>query len=151
MFAIPAPLNKPAGKWCEHCAIGQGCTIYDDRPEVCVDFACLWLESQSKGDAKLSIELRPDKSKVVISPTTNPRVLSFMTMPGYETAWRKDGKLLELIKRFVNNGMACVMGPPAATLRIMVMKNPNTGKITEKEVRMTAPDASGMQWNLTEV
>lgn len=34
---------KAAGEWCEQCVPGRGCSLYDDRPEVCRRFSCLWL------------------------------------------------------------------------------------------------------------
>ena len=39
--AIPQ-LNKPADTPCEHLT-KDGCGIYEDRPQVCRDFACNWL------------------------------------------------------------------------------------------------------------
>src|SRR5882724_2041221 len=39
-------LKKPKNTWCEHCAIGTGCKVYQDRPASCAGFKCLWLQSQ---------------------------------------------------------------------------------------------------------
>ena len=37
-------LDKPLGKWCEHCKPGRGgCGIYDNRPESCREYECHWL------------------------------------------------------------------------------------------------------------
>lgn len=147
VFAIP-PLNKPAGTWCQHCTIGKGCNIYDERPPACIDFECLWLQSQAqKGAAKLGPELRPDKCRIVISPTTNPNVLSFIPMPGYELAWRKKGPVRDLLVKLVNAGIRCAIGQPRARQCIEFSRDPDTGKLVEKEVRMTAPDKDGMQWS----
>jgi hypothetical protein len=30
--------------WCQHCEIGVGCKIYEDRPETCKNFICGWLK-----------------------------------------------------------------------------------------------------------
>ena len=51
VFAIPA-LNKPAGQWCQHCDIGVGCKIYNSRPQTCVEYECLWLQSQKRDDPR---------------------------------------------------------------------------------------------------
>src|ERR1700732_671054 len=40
-------LSKPANQWCDLCVKGKGCTIYDHRPQSCVDFACVWLQAPS--------------------------------------------------------------------------------------------------------
>lgn len=36
-------VESPQGKWCRHCAIGEGCRIYDLRPAPCREFACGYL------------------------------------------------------------------------------------------------------------
>jgi len=41
-------LDKPAGKWCDHCAIGSGCKIYEERPQDCRDFHCGYLRLPDK-------------------------------------------------------------------------------------------------------
>lgn len=55
-------LEKPAGTWCPHCDIGEGCGIYDERPKPCRDFECLWL--QDDGRVLLDAD-RPDRIGVV--------------------------------------------------------------------------------------
>jgi hypothetical protein len=139
VYAIPT-IQKPAGKWCDHCAIGKSCKIYEERPTLCVDFECLWLMSQSK-DAPLAAELRPDKSKVVFSPTTNEKIMSAITMPGAPDAWRR-GPVRLIIDRMVASGMNVVIGPPASIRKTMV------DKYGEREVEMTEPDENGMQWSV---
>jgi hypothetical protein len=142
IFEIPE-LSKPAGKWCDHCAIGRGCQIYDNRPARCADFECLWLLSQKRADPdeRLGPELRPDKCKVVFSPTTNDHVMSGITMPGAPLAWRDDAPR-KVINRLVRGGMGVVVGPPRTTRRTMIDKN------GEHEVRMTEPDHEGMMYNI---
>ena len=54
-------LEKPRDIWCQHCQIGQGCKIYEQRPQECRDFVCLWLQDESVPE-----ELKPDKTKVVM-------------------------------------------------------------------------------------
>ena len=102
VFAIPE-LAKPAGKWCGHCDIGKGCKIHEARPKTCVDYQCLWLMSQYRDDPRqrLALELRPDRSKVVISPSTNPNVMA----PGAPDAWKRPA-MHKLLKTFVDAGMA---------------------------------------------
>ena len=36
-------LNKPGGKWCQHCKIGEGCGIHEMRPDECRAFYCGYL------------------------------------------------------------------------------------------------------------
>ena len=40
---VPVPaLQKEGYEWCKHCAIGEGCKIYKDRPLDCQGFECFW-------------------------------------------------------------------------------------------------------------
>ena len=142
VYAIP-DLDKPAGKWCQHCAIGHGCEIYANRPKLCVDYECLWLQSQSRPDPRnrLPADLRPDRCKVVFSPTTDPTIMAAITMPGVSDAWRK-GAARKLIEALTKGGVCVSVGPPASKRRVNV-----TSK-GEREVEMSEPDENGMQWSI---
>lgn len=139
VFAIPA-LQKPAGKWCGHCAIGEGCKIYEDRPTLCVDFQCVWLQSFDHG-AGMADDMRPDRCKVVFSPTTKDGLMSATTMPGYAGAWRR-GAARRIIDLMLKSGLRVVVGPPRSTTKIMI------DDLGEREVQMTEPDENGMQWSI---
>jgi hypothetical protein len=41
-MAIPE-ISKPDNAWCGHCEIGKGCSIYEQRPQMCRDFFCLYI------------------------------------------------------------------------------------------------------------
>ena len=143
VFDVPQ-VKSPAGEWCTHCAIGKGCKIYEARPEPCVTFTCLWLQSQQREDPRehMPVSLRPDKSKVVLATTTNPNVISAVTLPGSPTAWRRPD-VRAVINALVKDGVfGVVVGAPASTTRTMVDRD------GEHEVRLTEPDATGMQYNI---
>ena len=144
VFEIPE-FKKPAGKWCEHCEIGVGCKVYDVRPERCADFSCFWLLSQSRENPRdrMPLEMRPDKSKVVISPTTNENVMAFTNMPGAPFAHQRPD-VMRLIGLLTSGGMAVVVGQPRSLRRTLFDKNGS------HEVRLTEPDADGMQFNIQE-
>jgi len=142
IFDIPE-LSKPAGKWCDHCAIGRGCQIYDSRPEVCREFRCFWLISQGREDPRerLAPELRPDKCKVVLSASTSDSIIAATTMPGAPLAWQRPD-VIGFIKNLTSGGLAVVVGAPRSTVRTMLDRD------GMHEVRMTEPDADGVQWNI---
>jgi hypothetical protein len=142
IFEIPE-LQKPAGKWCDHCEVGRGCSIYDTRPEVCQTFECLWLLSQKREDPRerFAPELRPDRCKVVLSPSTNEAIIAATTMPGSPLAWQRS-EMMAVIKSIVSGGMAVVAGAPRSTHRTMIDRHGT------HEVRLTEPDADGVQWNV---
>jgi hypothetical protein len=56
LFPVEA-LEKAENEKCIHC--DGGCTIYDERPQACINFNCAYLQSTA------SVELRPDKCGVV--------------------------------------------------------------------------------------
>ncbi|HBZ0927752.1 TPA: hypothetical protein MJE31_03480 [Klebsiella pneumoniae] len=62
-------LAKPAGTSCKHLATTSGCSIYEERPEVCKSWYCGWLKIET-----LPHQLRPDKSKVLITINPQPGV-----------------------------------------------------------------------------
>jgi len=140
VFAIPE-LEKPAGRWCSNCAIGKGCKIYESRPQVCVTFKCLWLVSQEREDVRERMvpEMRPDRSKVVIAPATDPKTISFMPMA--VDAWRKP-EFMKMVKQWAGIGGRVVIDTPVRTRKIVV------DAMGEREVEMTEPDADGLQWNI---
>lgn len=54
--ALPVQgIDKEAGAWCPHCLPGEGCSIYERRPQSCRDFDCLWLRGH------LAESDRPDR------------------------------------------------------------------------------------------
>jgi len=63
-------LAKPMYTWCGHCRKGTGCRLYHtpQQPASCTDYRCLWLATQSFEDPsrRLSLEFRPDRTRVVV-------------------------------------------------------------------------------------
>jgi hypothetical protein len=142
VYAIPE-FAKPAGKWCEHCTIGKACNIYETRPQRCVDFKCLWLQSQDQ-PRPLDPELRPDRCKVVFAPSTNERVMTAITMVGSPDAWQKK-VVLKLIDRLNQASLSVAIGPPNADAQLLIKPDGQRYK-----VKLTPPDKDGMQWSIGE-
>lgn len=143
VYAIPELSNKPAGEWCQHCNVGQGCGRYETRPATCVEFECMWLQSQAKETTRQPLELRPDKCKVVFNMSTSPRVMTATTMPGTPDAWHKP-IVRQLIDRMLRGGLAVAIGLPAASKQILL-----TSDGAQTIVEMTEPDENGIQWSKT--
>lgn len=134
-------LKKPAGKWCDHCHVGVGCKIYEQRPEPCVSFKCLWLESQSRPDLQpLGDELRPDRCKVVFHASTCPDTMAATTMPGAPDAWQRK-PVKALIDLMVSHNYRVAIGAPASMTRLEITQQ------GERTVPMTPPDEKGMQYS----
>ena len=144
VFDIPE-LKKPAGTWCQHCAIGKGCKVYDDRPQMCREFECLWLMSQKRPDPREHMKpgMRPDKCKVVFSPSTDPSIMAGTVMPGANDPMKHQG-VRNAVENLVRNGARVVMGFPLSTTRRMYDRDGS------HIVHMTEPDSQGIQWNIPE-
>jgi hypothetical protein len=77
---------KPERVRCAHCST-DGCGIYDDRPEVCRGFQCLWLASQRIPGHALPPAMRPDRSGVVLDLNEAMTVIAHTERPN---SWRRE-------------------------------------------------------------
>ena len=55
-----------AGEDCSFCDVGVGCTIFDDVPEDCKNYSCLYNQAE-----KCSENIRPDKCGVIFEKVTD--------------------------------------------------------------------------------
>ncbi|MCO5730023.1 hypothetical protein [Rhizobium sp. SSA_523] len=75
--------EKPADIACTHCAIGQGCTAYDQRPQVCRNFLCLWVT-----DDRVAQAWQPLSSHMVVY--RQGRQLTVLVDPDFPTIWQEE-------------------------------------------------------------
>lgn len=75
---------KPPGVNCPHCAVGQGCTIYPDRPHTCRGFYCGFLLMKDLGE-----EWRPSISKLILMFDSEENRVRVHVDPDFPDAWRK--------------------------------------------------------------
>jgi len=102
VFPVPPVDDKPAGKWCRHCAPGKGCGIWDSRPEFCRSYHCHW-----HFDASLGPEWRPDVAKFLINNEADGVWLSIIVDPAKPNAWKREpyhGKLRRLAATLIAGG-----------------------------------------------
>jgi len=80
-------LDKPGGVWCRHFKRGSGggCGVYAERPQACVGFECLWLDSE-----KLDAAWRPDRAKFLMFTEQDGRRLTLVVDPASPAAWRRE-------------------------------------------------------------
>lgn len=79
-----AALEKPGGVWCRHRVPG-GCGIYQDRPDACRAFECVWLM-----DEEMPRKFRPDLTKVVLDQDAQGLRLIARCDPANPRAWRRE-------------------------------------------------------------
>jgi hypothetical protein len=79
-------LNKRAGHWCVHAERGRGCKIYEDRPDTCKSFYCMW-----RVDPTLGPEWKPERSHFVVAlDLLGFDALTISLDPGRPDAWKKE-------------------------------------------------------------
>ncbi len=81
-------LEKPANQWCPHCRNHQNCGNYEQRPQMCRDFFCLFMTQEA-----LSEEWRPSQAHflMLMKETSLDRPqLVVMVDPARPDAWRKE-------------------------------------------------------------
>ena len=100
-------LDKPADKWCSHCKIGSGCSIYATRPAVCAAFKCVWLQTQD-GANPLAPELRPDISHVVMSTAHDSKDIVLNVSATRPDAW-KTGAIRQLVDHWMSHGVKIIV------------------------------------------
>lgn len=133
LLDIPA-LKKPQYEWCEHCKVGEGCTIYETRPEPCRDFACVWLESQTQKNP-LPAELRPDRCKMVLTFTPDRKDVLGYCDPAAPDAWK--GAPLRLLQVIAQQGQRVMFGNGREHFVI------DQGRA--RRVELAEPDAEGVR------
>ena len=66
LYIDEGPFKKPSRTWCNNCAGGFGCKVYQQRPRACRSFKCEWLASQERND-KMIAALRPDRCGAIFT------------------------------------------------------------------------------------
>ena len=102
-------LNKPSGTWCSKCNPPHGCTIYNDRPNECREFACVWLENPT-----LSEDWKPASSKIVLYFIDNGSRLIAHVDPGSPDVWRRQ-PYYDQLKAWARRG---IRSKPKVVVRI---------------------------------
>lgn len=95
--------DKPANTWCRHAKPGAGCSIYPQRPRVCVGYRCGWLKGS------LPDYWEPIKCRMTTNETNNPEgtipfTLWFHVDPGCPNRWREEPFISD-IRRWARDGL----------------------------------------------
>lgn len=101
-------LAKPACSWCALAEPGKGCRTYDERPDSCRAFECLWLQTQSHEIGKFPGDLRPDRCRVILTTTEDGDTLVAHVDPSYPNAYLEGG-VGHLIRSFRDRREAVVI------------------------------------------
>jgi hypothetical protein len=75
-------IGKPPGQWCKDCAPGRGCCkIYENRPEPCRHFLCMWLFTEDLGP-----DWFPATAKLVVSVEQSGKRIAVLLILRYRRA-----------------------------------------------------------------
>lgn len=91
-------LASPANEYCTYCKPGEGCSVWNEREEVCETFGCLWwLQEQ------IPEYLRPDRIHVMFELPALCHVVIGYVEPGCPDAW-KQSRVLTMIHKINQAG-----------------------------------------------
>jgi hypothetical protein len=96
-------LKKDPGLWCQHCDVGRGCKVYEERPGTCREYQCIWLQQEALGD-----DLRPDRCKVVLTSTMDGEGIVAHVDPKRPDAVEK-GQIGGVLRRMGQRGTMVVV------------------------------------------
>lgn len=104
-------MHKLPGVKCSHCSLGQGCHIYNTRPNVCRDYYCLWRSLPEMDDS-----WRPDLSGIMMIPIDTPPPLGThfgvtLILTGAPEILRSE-KFAGMLAGFVESGTAVYLDVP---------------------------------------
>ncbi len=88
-------LAKPRYQWCRFCKKDTGCAVYEQRPDECQVYTCLWLETQLRGEGMID-ELKPVNCGVILDTSATDKQ-SLVAHVNDGADWRK-GAIGTLIK-----------------------------------------------------
>lgn len=145
-------INKPQGVWCQHARKHEGCAIYQDRPQACRAWRCMWVDIDAHKPVEASIYRalrRPDQVGYVIDVAADliyvdSKPIGCMVVwadPNQPGAWRRDKVLIELIKQLAANGSATLIRH-ADNRGVSVWAPPLVAEWTEVEAPYSRPEVS---------
>lgn len=142
-------LNKPLGKWCDHCAIGTGCRAYDARPAECRDFICGFLTLK-----ELDEGWRPSTARLLIGfEDVSHRTIFVHVDPARSDAWRRAPyypKLKEWARRAVAGRGQVIVKIGVRAIVILPDRDVDVGPVGDDELIATqeSRSASGVVLNV---
>ena len=105
-----AEVDTPSGELCQFAIIGQGCSIYNQRPRACQLYMCWWL--LGKGEESD----RPDCLKVVMDGNdiyVNNREIGLIDLHEVETGAVNQSRVQQMMASFLEQGIVVRYWPLA--------------------------------------
>ena len=126
-------LDKPVGQWCQHCAVGTGCRIYESRPSECPGARnCAYLLSGHIGE-----EWKPERSKIVLVIDAGGMRMAADVVPQRPTSWKSEpyySQLKQWSKNALTKGGQVVVNVNEHVHLIMPNEDIDLGVLAEDDV-----------------
>jgi Fe-S-cluster containining protein len=74
--------GKAVNEWCKFCVAGKGCTIYEQRPQMCRSFSCAWLQGHVNDD------WYPERAGIVVHFSQD--AVNVQVDPAHPDRWREE-------------------------------------------------------------
>lgn len=97
LLEITDTASKP-NEVCKHCDLGVGCKIYDQRPQGCKEFMCMWLQM-----GYVHPDLRPDRCGLMFEKFSDEVICGVTSGHGVTR------NVLGQIEAFVQEGFSVVI------------------------------------------
>lgn len=129
-------LKKPALKWCKHCDVGVGCRIYENRPNECQQFSCMYLL-----DENLDEHWNPLKSKMVLAYEPDQNRFAIHVDPGRKDSWRKEpyySQIKSWANSFTENKDLVIVSQGSELIAVVPGREINLGKVEVNQSIITS-------------
>ncbi len=127
-------LQKPGQKWCPHCAIGTGCTIYETRPDECRTFYCGWMV-----DAGIPDHWAPKQSRMVLAYNISQNQVMLHVDPGRIDAWRQQpffGDLQTMARYAATRGRMFLLRTGREVWALLPQGAKNLGAVRDDQIAL---------------
>jgi hypothetical protein len=99
--------GKAVNEWCKYCEAGKGCSIYEQRPQMCRSFSCAWLQGH------LNDDWYPERAGIVVHFSQD--AVNVQVDPDHPERWRQEPYFSKL-SEWSLNGIRRNGNPGYATL-----------------------------------
>jgi hypothetical protein len=128
-------LRKPRQKWCPDCAVGEGCKIYETRPDECRAFYCGWMV-----DATIPDHWAPKHSHMVLAYNTRRNQAMLHVDSGRPDAWRKPpyfGDLQNMARHAASRGRMFLLRTGSEVWALLPQGAKNLGAVRDDQVALS--------------
>lgn len=124
---------------CPHVYKGEGCTIYENRPQSCREFRCFWLMWSQRDDYPDLPSARPDKCGIMLSYSGAAIWIAHVEKG---VNWQV-GPARTLINHLLDEGFKIVISGEDLTHKTLLRKV--GGDLVREAIKLSDPDTDGFQ------